>query len=251
MHKTMKYLTVSMIALFPSVSWAQSQVNVEQIDQQTLASVRHSGNQNSTVIVQDGRSLEATVEITGSGNNANGYARTVEQTGEGSSAEISVLGDDNRFSVSQTGANGPANNLAMIDIVGNENEAAISQINDLGALYSNTAYIQQAGDRNAAFITQVTADTAGQLFGTDNLASITQRGDENYAEVQQHGTGNEAGIEQDGDNNFGSITQLGVGSSLVLNQYGNNKSFELTQTGCLVSSCDPVAVYQGAPPPGY
>lgn len=244
------------LGYLPSVAQSASTAVVQQTGDDTYAQILQQGPGNATEIVQDGVDLNARVTVQGRGNGANEFANLIEQFGEGSTARVNVVGDYNSFSISQSGKNGPANNVADINIIGSGNSAQISQLNDLGPIYGNSAYIDQAGGFNTAVIAQTVTEEGG-VYGNSNDAAIIQRGYENSARIEQRGIGNEARIEQDGNNNTFSLTQLGSGSSFALKQEGNGQSFSdtqrmgydaytITQTGCLVSSCPTIQIHQGA-----
>lgn len=238
----------------PALAFAQSAVTVEQIGEETLATITHKGANNGTRIIQEGSGLEADVSIDGVSNRSGGADNVIRQTGEGSTATVRIFGDGNDFRIEQSGARGPAGNSATLNVTGLNNSATISQVNDAGLPYANTATVQQTGNYNIALVSQrINPGFAGGSYGTSNSARIRQQGDENFAEIKQDGAGNDATIEQDGFGNSGKITQQGVGSSFYLSQTGNGHKYDMIQSGCLVDTCAPVEIYQGAgagAPPG-
>lgn len=244
----LKHQTTAKLALVSFLASALPAAQAQLAQPGAVTQYAAAGTDNSTAIIQDGAGLHATVGISGSSNGGGGDYNLIMQSGEGSSASVSIEGDRNSFRVLQTAGSGIENNTAVVGITGSDNAAFISQINDLGGPYSNAAYIQQLGNFNTGSINQDVEDGVGAIvYGASNTGVIYQIGDENYAEIQQKGTGNQATIEQDGYRNFGSVTQNGAGSSLYLSQAGDYNSYVMSQTGCLVSDCPAIEVYQGVP----
>lgn len=221
---------------FTAAAAAQSRTSVEQIGEMTSAQINHlsTGPGNSSAIRQDGRDLTATVSVTGAGN-ASAGPNTVSQSGEGSAAEVTVVGDLNTFSIDQRGGlGGYANNDASITIVGSENDASITQINALGPNYFNVASIEQTGVLNYASIEQTIADQYG-LGGGGNTAYIRQDGVGNDGRIGQTGTDNSASIRQNGNDNLAEIIQTGEGHNASIEQNGDGMIDTITQTGCGIS----------------
>ena len=243
------YASVVAFMLCPPGAEGQSTASVQQTGTDTYVQMQQRGGANAANITQQGSQLNAEVNIDGTGNGSGGLDGLIEQYGEDSRAEVSILGDNNSFSVSQRGAGGPANNRAEVSIAGSNNSAQISQLNNFGARYGNAAYIDQAGVYNSAAISQATAPYAGGSVPADydsrNVAHITQNGTSNDASIDQYGEGNQARITQTGDSIYGSITQQGAGSAITLTQEDSYNSYVISQTGCLINTCDATQIYQG------
>lgn len=225
----------------------QSFANIEQISD-VLARIRlaQSGAGNQVKIIQDGKDLVVDAYVQGQMNRASDRANTITQTGDGATAEVSVVGDENTFSISQSAVDGPGQNLASVTMKGDFNSADVRQTNDFGPTYSNTARLVQTGNGNSGSIAQTIAP--GALAAAENFGSITQTGDDNSALIEQTGADNSAAIEQDGDRNRGAILQDGEGLSAVLVQTGTALEYTINQTGCVISSgCGAVSVTQSGP----
>ena len=230
----------------------QSFANIEQISdvlaRTRLAQTRlaQSGAGNQVKIVQEGRDLVVDAYVQGQMNRANERANTITQTGDGAAAEVSVIGDENTFSITQSAAGGPGQNKAYVAVKGDFNDSTVRQTNDFGLTFGNTASLVQAGNGNSGTIAQTVAP--GTLAAAENFAAITQTGDDNSALIEQTGADNSATIEQDGDENRGAILQDGEGLSAILIQKGVALEYTIKQTGCVISSgCGAVSVTQSEP----
>ncbi|WP_321489306.1 hypothetical protein [uncultured Hyphomonas sp.] len=230
----------------------QSFANIEQISdvlaRTRLAQTRlaQSGAGNQVNVVQDGKDLVVDAYVQGQMNRANDRANTITQAGDGAIAEVSVIGDENRFSISQNAADGPGDNKAYVTVKGDFNDSSVRQTNDFGPTFGNTASLVQTGNGNSSAIAQTVAP--GTLAAAENFAAITQTGDDNSALIEQTGADNSAMIEQDGDENRGAILQDGEGLSAILIQTGTALEYTINQTGCVISSgCGAVSVTQSGP----
>ena len=230
----------------------QSFANIEQISdvlaRTRLAQTRlaQSGAGNQVKIVQDGRDLVVDAYVQGQMNRASDRANTITQTGDGAVAEVSLIGDENTFSISQSAADGPGQNKAYVTVKGDFNDSTIRQTNDFGPTFGNTSMLVQTGNGNSGTIAQTVAP--GTLAAAENFAGITQTGDDNSALIEQTGADNSATIEQDGHDNRGAILQDGEGLSAILVQTGTALEYTINQTGCVISSgCGAVSVTQSGP----
>ncbi len=112
------------------------------------------------------------------------------------------------------------NNAAMIQQVGNYNEAIINQSNNSGTL-PNTAEINQMGDNNFA--------SSGQN-GNLNYSYIGQYGSDNSADINVVGNYNLAGVLQVGDGNTVEQSLIGDGLHYMIFQYGSDNFIREIQT---------------------
>jgi len=219
---------------------------IDQISDVARARVEQIGAENKVEVLQAGRSLEADIYILGQLNKAADGANRVEQTGEASRASVEVTGDANQFDILQQGNSGPANNTATTRIEGDFNSASISQSNDFGADYYNSAQLSQLGTANAAAIRQQVDPRTLPVGG--NTASISQDGTSNEALIEQTGADNSASIDQTGTANKGTIQQDGIGLSAILAQTGTALQYTINQTGCvLAAGCGAISVTQTGP----
>jgi hypothetical protein len=67
--------------------------------------------------------------------------------------------------------------------------------------------------------------------GENNLASISQIGNQNAGLIIQAGNLNTASVTQTGSHNIGIISQIGYGNSASLSQTGNNHAALISQQG--------------------
>lgn len=234
----------------------QSFANIEQISdvlaRTRLAQTRlaQSGAGNQVKIVQDGRDLVVDAYVQGQMNRASDRAsdraNTITQTGDGAVAEVSLIGDENTFSISQSATDGPGQNKTYVTVKGDFNDSTVRQTNDFGPAFGNTSRLVQTGNGNSGTIAQTVAP--GTLAAAENFAAITQTGDDNSALIEQTGADNSATIEQDGHDNRGAILQDGEGLSAILVQTGTALEYTINQTGCVISSgCGAVSVTQSGP----
>lgn len=163
--------------------------------------------------------------ISGSLFAQNGNDAYQEQSGESNTADIGQYGNDNEAEQIQSGS---YNEVSILQI-GDSNLAEQDQsdqtpldLND-GSQYVNIATIEQLGNDNDAYQTQI-LDL--------NIARIVQDGDGNYAsqyqewsqlegEIIQIGNRNEAYQSQDGDKNRARIHQTGDNNIADQNQEGD------------------------------
>jgi Curlin associated repeat len=224
--------------------------NIEQIaDIMARSNVRLVGTGNAVEVTQTGRNLVADTYIEGQLNRATSQANAIQQNGDNAAATVSIIGDQNSFSVKQSstsfGEIGAGRNDAAIIIEGTGNDAAIQQTNDFGELFFNSASVSQTGNSNTAAIYQTVSPT--DLAAGGNTASVTQTGNDNDALIEQSGADNSATIEQEGSGNHGQIFQDGEGLSAILAQTGDALEYTINQTGCVIATgCGTVVVSQGA-----
>lgn len=171
---------------------------------------------NLSTVLQTGKNNTATVSQTndhGSGDYAGpgGVLEAyVEQSGDGNDAE-QIQGPANQMGTS----------MASIVQGGNNNLAFQHQLK-----YSNQAFIDQSGNGNVAMQAQ---DTELPEEGSANYASITQSGNNNTSEQEQNGWSNDIVAVQSGNGNTASQTQLNsswVSSSSVMQSGNNNSAYQ-------------------------
>ncbi len=112
------------------------------------------------------------------------------------------------------------NNAAMIQQVGNYNEANINQAGNSG-IFPNMAEINQQGVGNIASSSQ---------NGNSNLTLIGQNGSNNSADINVVGNFNLAGVLQVGNGNAVQQDLIGDGISYGIIQFGNNNLVNQLQT---------------------
>jgi len=199
---------------------------------QQSAAISQTGDENKTVIDQQGQENTASVNIIGDYNGQ--LDGTVTQAGSGAYTEIRIEGDANAFDVRQTGGADAGTFYGEVD--GDLNSFDVDQINTQSDAYQNYGVILQSGNGNTATLGQ--SVEAYGLTGGLNQSYITQYGDDNTATITQNGTDNYAALTQDGNGNNGTITQDGNGLYAELNQVGDNlPGYAITQT-CAGSVCD-------------
>lgn len=102
------------------------------------------------------------------------------------------------------------NNSAMIQQVGNFNEAIINQSNNNGFI-PNIAEINQ--------------------IGNNNFALSGQNGNSNFSYIGQYGSDNSVDIDIDGNYNIAGVLQVGDGNSVEQNLSGNGLHYLVFQYG--------------------
>lgn len=128
------------------------------------------GEENSLDLFQTGNSNGAEILINGAAN-----VGSTTQDGDHHLADIMTTGNNNRFSVSQSGLGG------IVD-------------------YQNSILLKQEGSNNYAAQTQI---------GTGNYQNLAQLGNDNTADLLQNGNDNSLILEQRGDLNSATLTQIG------------------------------------------
>lgn len=158
---------------------------------------------------------DASTTQTGDDNDA-----LVEQVGISNVADVSQDGDNNEATVQQGefGANNVQSNYAEASIsqVGSENEAAVNQRQGWsGGSAVSIHSIEQDGLRNTGLLT---------TFNGGNEGSVTQLGNDNYANGRQAGSGHDLDIYQEGSDNEARINQLSgaSGNSADIAQRGSD-----------------------------
>ena len=194
---------------------------------------------NQAFYYQSGNYSQASAEQTGQNNTA-----TFSSNGDGSAATANkaLISQNNAgftFSLNNNGSvyqQGHGHELRLTQI--GKNEAYFSQYqanafanatqNGLNNYISSTqksadgtavqATIEQAGIHNVVFISGQTDVVNGLGFTT---ASIKQKGNENYANLNQTGDANTASIEQNNSNwNTAYVKQNGAANKAVVEQAG-------------------------------
>jgi hypothetical protein len=158
-----------------------------------------------TAGVAFGQNNSAAVTQNGSGSNAE-----VDQTG-GSSATIEQTNDD----------------LTLLDQSGGSSATIVQEAgqNAVVGLEEGAAFTQEGGS-----VLQVTSQDVA-FGGAGNTVRGTQRGSDNFADIDQHNA-SFTRLVQDGVGNEASLQQyLGNPQEILLNQEGNNNLVDVLQTG--------------------
>ena len=140
------------------------------------------------------------------------------QIGSDNSLRVSMNGDDQEHSVTQTSA-GTAR--ASIDALGDRNSSSIVQTVADGGI-GEVALVQTGNDNRAELNQAVEASAANRLslsqLGDANLARLTQQGSNNSLDLTQQGNGLVADITQRGNNLGFAMTQTGANTPITVIQ---------------------------------
>ena len=184
-----------------------------------------SGAENFATIVQDsiqGGNL-ANINQDGAGNQA------VALQGPGASDDL-VFPTFFGTIVRPTTPGDITNSESSINQLGNGNTASTAQVVGSNGGDNNLAGITQTGDDNSAAILQGTG-TGSTIFGP----ALSANDNDNIANILQDGIGNDSSIAQGGESGFASNTQTGNDNSSVIVQSGGTPFFGnsavVSQTG--------------------
>lgn len=198
------------------------------------ANVTQDGTNNMGDVLQDQEDAEATLIQTGADNQI-----LLKQSGENQASDIVQTGDRNKvggynninqraYQKNGTSFSNDANSVSVSQ-VGDDNQIGLWQEHHAAA-----ANIDQAGDFNEAYLRQTGAPT-----GLIQSASISQTGDDHYADMNFYGDGNNFSLTQDGnalggDNGLGNevdVDVTGDGNVGVLSQTGTQNYADIDVTG--------------------
>jgi hypothetical protein len=198
---------------------------------------------NSVYLNQSGSNPSVTIEQVGQHNtvagvnNPNAYlvgnnnSLVVRQSGDNNLVLAKISGDNNRVQIPQGyyhnwangaeyPASGSANDIAMVNILGNGNWAFMAQQG-----YSNLATSTSNGNSNSNTIVQYGNDNKAYniINGDGNSLSSWQQGNANLSTISMTGNGNQANTTQWGNNNSSTITLVNAGgpSSVNVTQTNN------------------------------
>lgn len=200
-------------------------VSADQANNGNLSRINQLGDSDSVIGDQNGISNVADV-LQSDVNYGRLRSATYTQNGDNNIASI-FQGD-----IDYSGNNAGSQTATIFQSQGNNNEAAISQVNgpgtasisltgssNLGFITQNNsgdgseAYIVSAGDENEAYVYQADAD--------GSLATLTQTGDTNVIELSQLNLTGNATIEQTGDLNTAYVIQTEANLTVDILQDGN------------------------------
>ena len=198
---------------------------------------------NSVYLNQSGSNPSVTIEQVGQRNavagvnNPNAYlvgnnnSLVIKQSGDDNLVLAKISGDNNRVQIPQGyyhnwangaeyPASGSANDIAMVNILGNGNWAFMAQQG-----YSNLATSTTNGNSNNNTIVQYGNDNKAYniINGDGNSLSSWQQGNANLSVISMTGNGNHASTTQTGNNNSSAITLINAGgpSSVNVTQTNN------------------------------
>jgi hypothetical protein len=172
-------------------------------DANHLADILQDGSDNIADVEQRAEDTEAIIEQTGSGNllEADDYGPnsfTQGQYGEDNSIDALQEGDDNIGRLNQAGRDFDADlfqegndNEANLNMVGAASLGQATDINNVDFNENFEAFVTQRGDGNFADVQQLAFDLASV-----NQATVDQEGDDNYVELSQGDGINNATITQ-------------------------------------------------------
>jgi hypothetical protein len=223
-----------------------SLVCVTQVGAENSASVRALGRGNSDGPIAG---AQAALTLLGSPGTAVAplamsalQAGLVSQTGDRNVASVEIIGDHNRFHVTQAG-NG---HLSAQTVQGWGNSVAAEQgqgRNDAGNTSvqiqsgsGNVMRLQQFGSANMAIQAQGVSAEAALIAGQSLLSGLAynnnmllqQNGDGNEARLAQLGSGNNIALRQQGWSQI-SVTQLGNGHSISVEQPYGQRGVQIVQ----------------------
>lgn len=210
------------------------------------ANVTQDGTDNMGDVLQDQEDAEATLIQTGADNQI-----LLKQSGENQASDIVQTGDRNKVG-SYNNINNRAFQKNGTSFSNDANSVSISQLgsdNQIGLWqehHASAANIDQSGDFNEAHLRQTGAPT-----GLIQSATISQTGDDHYADMNFYGDGNNFSLTQDGnalggdnglgnevdvdvtgDANIGVLSQTGTENYADIDVTGNgNLTVDLTQNG--------------------
>lgn len=168
------------------------------------------------------------IEQVGTDNGRGILGGRIHQTSEAARMSITQAGEDNDFSIDQSGLGAHEANIVQ---AGSDNLASITQSEDA----PNVATILQGGLANSASITQASLTNGHAAFisqnGSGNGAYVNQSGGGHNATIAQKGDGNSASLSQTGDDNSATFSQDGDGNSMSGAQSGSGNTLALTQIG--------------------
>lgn len=199
--------------------------------------INQLGLGNDAMVTQiDGTEGVSDIDQIGDNHTANVTQADVPNVGNGVFSTAS-----NTSTILQTG-NGAS---ATVNQTGNPGEtpgnvSEISQNVDADSEGTASATVTQTGANNTSTVSQgrpVTPPaTGGQTAfvfqgGEDHISTIDQRGDLNFAEVEQLSVGNTSNVDQFGLDNFADVFQTGAGNTSNVLQSANFGTTRVFQTG--------------------
>ena len=213
--------------------------------------------------VQDGQRNNMEVNTTSNYPYSNGAIYPNGDSASVNFVHIRQLGNDNTFIANQNGTNVHVDGTAIIPDgnvhgalqQGNNNYANVTNQGDgarvdqleqrgNGNKINSTIIGHANGQDNVALMTQTGNNNDYTLFtdGINNTTRLNQSGDNNIASTRITGNGNQASITQNGNGNLAEQTIIGSGNNLSINQQGslnvakqyangNNNNFSIAQNG--------------------
>lgn len=205
---------------------------VDQSGISTLGFVDQIGDDNISVLTQDGQTVDASLLMFGDGNVIRATQSTTSAAPEepGAGLQVSIFGERNRSVSVQDGTStsGTTQQQIQVIIVGNDNLSNVTQsgtderaeIIQRGDFNTSVVRQEAGGLRNDAQVDQ-TGDEGSSLvrqLGTDNFAELNQDGLLNESVIVQNGALNSAKVGQASAGNVSSVRQIGSANMATINQ---------------------------------
>jgi len=172
---------------------ADNSVVIQQIGDYNISEVSKNGESESNTLdlLQAGGANSSLISLTGNFNSG-----STEQEGNDHLADILITGNQNQFSISQTG---------------------------IGAIveHRNSVLLRQEGNNNIASHTQI---------GLGNSQDLAQLGNDNSAALLQDGNDNSLILQQQGDFNAATLTQYGDTAAPIEVYQTGGMTIEITHT---------------------
>lgn len=229
-----------------------NKINADQKGYQYAKVTQGATSLNGTVTIKQGATVDADTRnsATVAQTQGDGNTATVTQTNANAEKNIALVTQSGTKSgatkstvtVTQAGKSG----YVDADQSGEGNKATFTQ-NQSALANGSVAILDQSGVKNEYKSTQtgnghrvvgaVDTYSAAIQTGTDNEATITQKGSKQQAAFQQAASGNTLTVDQDGLENKATVSQLvGSGMTALIEQKeaaGNSQknSATITQTG--------------------
>lgn len=189
------------------------------------ADVTQEGTSNLSDLLQDQSSAQATVIQKGGADNE----VRLKQSGNNEASDIYQEGSRNivgsysnianrAFQKNGTGSFPNDKNTLDIEQIGEDNKIGLWQEH-----HATASLIKQEGDFNEAYIYQ-----SGAPQNAIQSVSLTQTGDDHYADMNFYGEGNDFSLTQTGNANVGDN---GLGNEVDLDVTGDGNMGTLSQDG--------------------
>lgn len=181
---------------------------------QSNVRVAGSGNDNR-ILVDQSAAIASQVDVDQIGDL---NAIMLRQAGSAQMVAVTANGARNSIDTLQQG---PGGNALALHVDGQDNDSRIDQSAVAGG--ANSMAIAQWGDRNILSASQT-------AYAGANSLALAQNGNDNIATLSQYGDNNRLDLTQNGDGNAAALSQTGNGLGLTLNQMGG-ATIMISQTG--------------------